>query len=166
MRLAILLAGASLALAAPLAAEPMPSVQIAAMTAADSFEFRGSGRTRSGFENHIWRFTPDGRVASEYAMTRLMVGAMVEQFGLKTAGTWQRAGDRICLKWEWPARRFDGCYDVLKGRGRMIYLAGPQFFEGSMVPVDPPTRAAERAPAGPQRQPSMKRDRLRLDAGD
>src|SRR6476660_8521648 len=109
MRLALFLAGAVLILAAPVAAEPMPGTQTAVMTAADSFEFRGSGRTRSGFENHIWRFTPDGRVTSESAMSRLMVGAMVEQFGLKAAGTWRRAGDQICVTWEAQARRLDGC---------------------------------------------------------
>jgi hypothetical protein len=76
-------------------------------------------------------------------MSRLMVGAMVEQFGLKAAGTWRRAGDQICVTWEAQARRLDGCYDVLKGRGSMVHLTGPQFFEGSLSPV--PTGTAERS---------------------
>jgi hypothetical protein len=143
MRLALAVAAAAVALVSPAAAEPMPSGQVAALTAGDTFEFRGLARTRAGFENHVWRFAPDGRVTSESSLARLTLGAMGDQFGLRAAGTWRRLGDQLCLQWEPGARRFDGCYTVLKGRGRMVHLVGPQFFEGSLEAVDPATRTAE-----------------------
>ncbi|HEY7611288.1 MAG TPA: hypothetical protein VIF14_18825 [Alphaproteobacteria bacterium] len=149
MRLALALAAAA-ALASPAAAEPMPSGQVAALTAGNAFEFRGFARTRSGFENHVWRFAPDGRVTSESAMARLALGAMSDQFGLRAAGTWRRQGDQLCLQWEPGARRFDGCYTVLKGRGRMVHLVGPQFFEGTLEPSGPAAGTAEQRPAGPR----------------
>ena len=150
MRLAYAVAFAVAAVASPAAAEPMPSGQIAALTAGDTFEFRGFARTRSGFENHIWRFAPDGRVTSESSMGRMALGGMGEQFGLRAVGIWRRQGDQLCLQWEPGARRFDGCYTVLKGHGRMVHLAGPQFFEGTLGPSGPATGTAERRPAGPR----------------
>lgn len=146
MRIAVAVAATILAAATSAGAEPMPSAQIAALTAGDAFEFRGFARTPAGFENHIWRFSPDGRVRSESAMSRLAVGAMGEQFGLRAAGTWRRQGDRICLAWEPGARRFDGCYSVLIGQGRMVHLTGPQFFEGTLAPSAGDTGTAERPP--------------------
>ena len=145
MRIAIALA--VLAAAAPAAAEPMPSAQIAALTAGDEFEFRGFAKTEAGFENHIWQFSRDGWVRSESAMSRLAVGAMGEQFGLRAAGTWRRQGDQLCLAWERSARRFDGCYTLLKGLGRMVHLTGPQFFEGTLEPLGAENGMAERSPA-------------------
>lgn len=147
MRIAVAVAAALLAAAAPAGAEPMPSAQIAARTAGDEFEFRGFAKTEAGFENHIWRFSRDGWVRSESAMSRLALGAMGEQFGLRAQGTWRRQGDQLCLAWERSARRFDGCYTVLKGLGNMVHLTGPQFFEGTLAPSDTDSGMAERRPA-------------------
>jgi hypothetical protein len=148
MRMAIV-AATIFAAAAPAAAEPMPSAQVAALTAGGEFEFRGFAQTRAGFENHVWRFSRDGRVRSESAMGRLALGGMGEQFGLRAAGTWRRQGDQLCLAWEPSARRFDGCYTVLAGRGRMVNLVGPQVFEGTLEPSAPFGEAgtAERRPS-------------------
>ena len=153
MRFAIAVAATMLAAAAPAGAEPMPSAQIAALTAGDEFEYRGFAMTRAGFENHIWRFSRDGRVRSESAMSRLAVGAMGEQFGLRAVGTWRRRGDEICVTWEPGARRFDGCYTVLAGKGRMVHLTGPQFFEGTLEPAAPDARADKPADGRSSAQP-------------
>jgi hypothetical protein len=139
----VLAAAVAATLASPAAAERLHSAQVAALTAGDTFVFRGYARTRAGFENHIWRFTPDGRVTGESALARLAVGAMADQFGFRAAGKWRRLGDQLCLAWEAGARRFDGCYTVLKGRGRMVYLVGPQYFEGSLEAVTAATGTAE-----------------------
>lgn len=107
--LAAVLAAAVTAPAAH-AGERMGAQELASRVETGGFEFRGSGRTASGFENMIWRFQPDGRVVSEGAISRLFyLGGMGEQFGLKASGTWRRAGDRICVTWDPYNRRFDGC---------------------------------------------------------
>ena len=132
------------------ASERMGSQQRASFVDDASFEFRGSGRTLSGFENMIWRFSQDGRVVSEGAISRIFYwGGMGEQFGLQGTGTWHRAGDKICVVWDAYSRRFDGCYDVLIERGRIVHFAGPQFITGTMERSAqvPPQAAADKAAA-------------------
>lgn len=137
---------ASCIAAAPASAERMASTQIASLTLDDRFEFRGFTRTLVGFEDHIWQFSPDGRVRSESAMHRGNASGMGVQFGIRYAGTWRRQGDAICVEWEASARRFDGCYGLLAGKARMVHFVGPQFIEGTLVPAAVPRtpRTAER----------------------
>lgn len=138
---------ASCIVAAPVAAaERMASTQVADLTLNDRFEFRGFTRTLVGFEDHIWHFTPDGKVRSESAMHRGNASGMGVQFGIRFAGTWTRDGDAICVAWEASARRFDGCYGLLTGRAHMVHFVGPQFIEGTLAPAAAPgaPRMAER----------------------
>ncbi|MGH7003909.1 MAG: hypothetical protein ACREIP_08180 [Alphaproteobacteria bacterium] len=130
---------------APLAAEPLPSAQIAERTAGNQFEFRG--RTL------VWRFTPDGRVQADYTVSRMTLGGMGEQFGMRTAGTWRRDGDRLCIDWRQGSPWASGCYAITAGRGTMVHLAGPQVIEGSLESVQsaPPAGIAEQPrPQKPQ----------------
>jgi len=122
----------------------MRSQELASLVDEGTFEFRGSGRTSSGFENLVWRFSPDGRVYSEGAISRIFYwGGMGEQFGLKGTGTWHRAGDKVCVALDAYNRRFDGCYDVLAQRGHIVHFAGPQFMTGTMERGEQvPARAA------------------------
>lgn len=125
------------------AGERMGAQELARRVETGGFEFRGSGRTASGFENMIWRFQPDGRVVGEGAISRLFyLGGMGEQFGLKTSGTWRREGDRICVAWDPYNRRFDGCYGVLIGDRNVVHLTGPQFIAGGLERAERPPSSA------------------------
>ena len=106
---AALAAAAALALAPAFAADRMLGPELATRIGAGGFEFRGFGRTTSGFENMIWRFSPDGKVTGEAAMSgRLISGGMAETFGMKNAGTWRRQGESLCIQWDAGNRRFSG----------------------------------------------------------
>lgn len=138
------LAAALVLAAAPsLAADRMLAPELASRIGTDRFEFRGYGKTTSGFENMIWRFTPDGKVTGEGSMSgRLISGGMVEIFGMKSAGTWRREGESLCLQWDAGNRRFDGCYVVLSGAKGTVYLTGPQMLEGKIYRANEPGPAA------------------------
>ncbi len=135
-----LLVAASVAAFIPLtatAAEPMQTSELAARLGSSKFEFRG--------RYNVWRFTPDGRVNSDYNTTRGCWGAMCEQWGLKETGTWRREGNKLCIKWE----RADECYTIAPGQGRMVTLMGPRTIEGTLE-ADGDTGYAETpAPAAP-----------------
>jgi hypothetical protein len=140
----------ALALVAAVAASParaderLSAEALASRVDAGSFEFRGSGLTARGFESVIWRFTPDGRVVSEGASTRIVAGGMVEQFGIQATGTWRRTGDTVCVTWDANNRRFDGCYGVLERRGT-VHATGPNFLAGTAELVE--HRSADTAAA-------------------
>lgn len=132
-----LAAAAVLAAMPSLAADRMLAPELASRIGADRFEFRGYGKTMRGFENMIWRFTPDGKVTGEASMSgRLVSGGMAETFGLKNAGTWRREGERLCLAWDAGNQRFDGCYAVLSAAKGTVYLIGPQMLEGKLYRGD------------------------------
>lgn len=140
---AALAAATALAAAPGLAADRMLAPELASRIGAGGFEFRGFGKTTSGFENMIWRFGADGRVTGEAAMSgRLISGGMAETFGMKNAGTWRREGESLCLKWDAGNRRFDGCYVVLSGAKGTVYLIGPQLLEGKIYRGNEPGPAA------------------------
>jgi len=148
-----LVLAAALAASTAHASEPMTAEALASRAGDGHFEFRGSARTLNGFENVIWRFSPDGRVSMEGALSKLFyLGGMGEQFGLKGTGTWHRAGDKICIAWDDYNRRFDGCYGLLVERGLNVHLTGPLFFSGTLE------RAAE-APARVAARPASARSR-------
>lgn len=131
------------------ASERVGSEALASRIETGGFEFRGSGRTASGFENVIWRFQPDGRVVSEGAISRLFyLGGMGEQFGLKGSGNWRREGDKVCVTWDAYNRRFDGCYGMLLLHGSVVHLTGPQFMAGGLERAEraPSTAAADESP--------------------
>lgn len=130
------LAGA--ASTAALAGEQLSSAQVAERTGTGPFEFRG--RTQ------VWRFTPDGRVAADYTVSRISMGGMGEQFGLKASGTWRRDGGRLCVDWQQGTPARSGCYTVTTGRGSMVFLMGPQAIEGTLeaTTATPATGLAER----------------------
>ena len=140
---AALAAAAALALAPAFAADRMLAPELASRIGAGGFEFRGFGRTTSGFENMIWRFSPDGKVTGEAAMSgRLVSGGMAETFGMKNAGTWRRQGESLCIQWDAGNRRFSGCYVVLSGAKGTVYLIGPQMLEGKIYRGSEPGPAA------------------------
>jgi hypothetical protein len=122
--------GAAVAASSAHANERLSAEALASRVDGGRFEFRGSGLTVRGFESMIWRFTPDGRVVSEGATSRIVAGGMVEQFGLQATGTWRRTGDSVCVTWDANNRRFDGCYGVLV-LGRTVHVTGPNFLAGT-----------------------------------
>jgi hypothetical protein len=69
MRLALAVAAAAVALVSPAAAEPMPSGQVAALTAGDTFEFRGLARTRIA-QGAVRRGRPPGGAPRKSVVTR------------------------------------------------------------------------------------------------
>jgi hypothetical protein len=142
--IAAMLAGMLAFAGAPgFAADRMLAPELASRIGADRFEFRGFGKTASGFENMIWRFAADGRLSGEAAMSgRLTRGGMGETFGMKNAGTWRREGESLCLAWDAGNRRFNGCYVVLSGAGGTVYLIGPQILEGKIYRGNEPGPAS------------------------
>jgi hypothetical protein len=110
--------------AASSAVAPMPRAQIAERMAGGQFEFRS--RTQ------VWLFTPDGRVKANYTVSRMSIGGIGETFGLRASGAWRRDGDRLCIQWQQGSPGASGCYRLLTGKGAVIYLTGPQLFEGTL----------------------------------
>jgi hypothetical protein len=112
--------------------------QLAARVNGSAFEFRGMTSIGSGhrLENHIWRFSRDGKVTDVGTVGRIWYfGGYSDQPLPLEAGTWRLDGSRICTQWSAGNRRFSGCYDVLAIAGRQFALVGPQILNGTMEPV-------------------------------
>lgn len=135
---AVTLAAAMLSGTAAIA-EPLPSPQVAARTANGQFEFRG--------RTHLWRFGPDGRVHADHTVSRISMGGLGEQFGMRASGTWRRDGDRICIEWQQGNPAPSGCYAIQAGKGSMVFLAGPQTLEGTLEATQPPATGTAERPA-------------------
>jgi hypothetical protein len=124
--------------------------QLAARVNGSAFEFRGMASIGSGhrLENHIWRFSRDGKVTDVGTVGRIWYfGGYSDQPLPLEAGTWKLAGSQICTQWSAGNRRFNGCYDVLAVAGRQFALVGPQILNGTMETVagGEPTAACRRA---------------------
>jgi hypothetical protein len=124
--------GALLA-AAPLAArsEPLSGNQLLAL--APGSEFRGYIQTQRGFENHIWRFAPDGRVTAVATLSRNPGGlGWSQEFG--DAGSWRIEGARLCVQWQAQLGVFNGCYSVDATSGSdQVRLIGPATWQGTFA---------------------------------
>jgi hypothetical protein len=137
VRTVALLLLATMAAATPAPAlEPVRGTELAARIGGDGFEFRG--RTQ------VWRFAPDGRISSESTITRIVLGGIFEQFGIKGAGTWRRDGDQLCIRWREPYPRGEECYDVKRSQGRFVHLIGPGIIEGTLEPLRGTAEAGRR----------------------
>jgi hypothetical protein len=127
-RLPVVLA-AALVPVTPAAAEPLggPALQASIVGA----EFRGYTSSGSGFENHIWRFMPDGRVTAVYNI-RYDIGRFPHQIDGLGAGWWTIEGDRVCIRWDPGMRRPGGCYGIDVRHGIHVRLIGPEIWEGTL----------------------------------
>src|SRR5262249_51141948 len=130
------LLAASVAASVPVAsaqAEPPQSAEVAALIGNGSFEFRG--------RYTMWKFTADGRVtADDSQINRLAQGGSGEQFGMKSTGTWRRAGERLYITWEGKA---ETSYTITPGQGRMVKLVGDKTIEGTLEASGPAPSFAE-----------------------
>jgi hypothetical protein len=111
-------------------AEPLSDAQIRALAAGG--EFRGYAHSqRRGFENHIWRFSPDGRVTATANAVRSL-GGMDHGQDYGDTGTWRVEAGRLCLQWQGANVPFSGCYtvDATPG-GNQVRLIGPTTWQGS-----------------------------------
>jgi hypothetical protein len=122
--LAAILVPIPLAFAAPLMG-PALSASIAGA------EFRGYSSSYKGFENHIWRFLPDGRVTAVYNI-RFDLAPFQNQVDGSGSGSWAIEGDRLCIRWEVGMRRPGGCYSIDVQRGYYVRLVGPEIWEGTL----------------------------------
>jgi hypothetical protein len=94
-------------------------------------EFRGYTYTGRGFENHIWRFAPDGRVTAVYNV-RFDVSKFPHQYDGAGFGTWAVEGDRVCIRWEPGMRLPGGCYAIDQRQGSQVRLIGPEVWDGTL----------------------------------
>ena len=122
---------AALANAGAARAEPLSAAQLQAT--APGGEFRGFTATGRGFENHIWRFAPDGRVTAIANVKRSLGNSVVNQdFG--DSGTWRLEGDRLCVEWQGLNRPYSGCYSVDGSPGTsQVRLTGPATWQGTLT---------------------------------
>ena len=116
--------------------------QLAARVNGGAFEFRGMTSVGSGtyFENHVWRFSPDGKITGVSTAGRIAHGGYADLAQPAASGAWRAAGNQICIEWMAGYIRFNGCYDVLAMTSRKFVLVGPQILSGTM------NSAAEGAP--------------------
>ncbi len=120
---------AALAFAAPpLAAAPMAPAQLAQLV--PGAEFRGYFSRGPNFENHIWRFAPDGSVRAVYTLERNNSVGTYREEGSDT-GRWSLRGDRICIEW---SRNIlpPACYAVDAGAPPQVRLIGPPVLDGTL----------------------------------
>ena len=132
-----LLVAAGTALTVPLAASAYAQgTDLASIAGSGAFEFRG--------RYQMWKFGADGRVtADDSRIPALVQGGSSEQFGMKSSGTWRRAGDQLCITWQEREAKSEQCYTVTPGRGRMVRLVGPKTIEGTLESSGPGSGLAE-----------------------
>ncbi len=142
LRLLRLLASANLAVACASPAVAggilLEAPQFAVGASGGAFEFRGMTSIGSGthLENHIWRFSRDGKVTDVGTVGRIWhFGGYSDQPLPVEVGAWKFAGNLICTQWKAGNSRFSGCYTVLAIAGRQFALVGPQILNGTMEPV-------------------------------
>lgn len=132
--IARMLGAAMLAAALPLAAghaAPLSGGEIQARTAGG--EFRGYGATRrAALEDVIWRFRPDGTVASLSQLRRRAGPSSGYTEEYRDSGTWRIEGVRLCVEFRSVHRDFSGCYAVDGGTGDHVRLGGPVHLEGTL----------------------------------
>jgi len=147
-----LVLAASTALAIPLAAQAQQA-DLAGVAGSGNFEFRG--------RHTVWKFTADGRVtADDSRIPPLAQGGSSEQFGLKSTGTWRRAGNQLFITWEGKP---ETVYTVVPGNGRLVRLVGDKTIEGTLDASGPASSFAEspsRVAPGVSYPPSYRYQRI------
>lgn len=134
------IAATALALAVAAVAAAAPLVGPALRAAVSGSVFRGMANTFRGFENHIWRFAPDGRVAAVYNIRRNATtrGGGGFQYEGSATGTWSIQGDQLCIQWEPGYYTTSGCYRVVIDEkvsvldGYYVRLIGGESWEGTL----------------------------------
>lgn len=110
--------------------------QLAARVDGGAFEFRGMTTIfGTSLENHIWRFSPDGRVTGDGTNGRIAHGGHRDLPLPAAVGVWKFAGNQICIEWKVSNSLFNGCYNVLAMTGGQFALVGPQILNGTMKPA-------------------------------
>lgn len=133
-------AAAGLFLWAAMAVAAAPLVGEALRAAISGSVFRGMASTLRGFENHIWRFAPDGRVAAVFNIRRDIDtrGGGGFQYEGSASGTWSIRGDLLCIQWEPGYYTDSGCYRVVVEEkvsvldGHYVRLIGRETWEGTL----------------------------------
>ncbi len=96
-------------------------------------EFRGYFSNGAFFENHIWRFAPDGTVRAVYDRTR----AASQQSTVREAGAdmgrWSVEGNQLCVHFQLLLDRQKRCYIVDAREGIHVRLVGPHTIEGTLT---------------------------------
>lgn len=136
--LAILAAAAVLAATATAAdaRKPLIGPELRAMVAGGTF--RGFAKTMRGFENHIWRFAPDGTVTTVFDIRRQVGRRGDHHIEGSAAGTWSIQGDRLCVQWQPMLYLESDCYglaideNVSVTEGHYIHLLGRDNWQGTL----------------------------------
>ena len=109
----------------------------AAQGTSTSYDFRGTTRGgRQGVADHIWSLQADGRITGQSTERRGggMGGYSIE---LSDTGRWQIRQNQLCIEWNGPFRRLNGCYDIERRQGNRVGLNGPNAFDGELDPLPP-----------------------------
>jgi hypothetical protein len=107
-------------------AAPLPPAALAQLVPGG--EFRGFFNRGANFENHIWRFAPDGSVRAVYTIDRHNSFGNYREEGADI-GRWRLQGDRVCI--EWARILPPACYVVDAGPPPNVRLIGPPVLEGT-----------------------------------
>lgn len=110
-------------------AEPLSPAQLQAV--APGGEFRGAITANRGFENHIWRFAPGGRLTAVGSINR-STGNLGAIYEFTDAGSWRIEGNRLCVEWQGLNRQYSGCYTVDAAGGSQVRLLGPATWQGTL----------------------------------
>jgi hypothetical protein len=96
-------------------------------------EFRGSLMSRRGnYENHVWRFMPDGTIQT--VLMRFRVYKANSGTEHKDLGRWWIENNRLCIHWNELMLAKVSCYNVRQQMGIGVHLSGPDNIEGTLTP--------------------------------
>lgn len=130
-------AAITLLLVAGTAAAGAPLTGPALQTVVAGAVFRGFTDTLRGFENHIWRFSPDGRVTTVFSI-RKDTPRNGYHFEGSASGTWSVQGDRLCIRWEPGFYTDSDCYRLVIDEsvsvtdGHFVRLIGREGWQGTL----------------------------------
>ncbi len=96
-------------------------------------EFRGSLISRRGsYENHVWRFMPDGTIQTVLMRFRVYkANSGTEHADL---GRWWIEKNQLCIHWNELMLAKVSCYNVRKHVGTGVHLSGPDSIDGTLTP--------------------------------
>jgi hypothetical protein len=96
-------------------------------------ELRGYFSNGAFFENHIWRFAPDGTVRAVYDRTRAAAQQSTVRESGSDTGRWSVEGNQLCVQFQFVLDRQKRCYTVDARDGIHVRLVGPHTIEGTLT---------------------------------
>jgi hypothetical protein len=126
-----LLVAAFAATALPAGAAPLVAADIQSRIAGG--EFRGYFANGAYFENHIWRFAPDGSVRAVYDRVRSAAQQSTVRESGSDTGRWTVEGNQLCVQFQIILDRRKSCYAVDAREGSQVRLIGAQAIEGTIT---------------------------------